>query len=253
VERAGVVRRRATLSGRPLPWPTGAVAVLLVASLPASVALPPAPGGRRGREGHALVTGRGGAVAGCRRDRGRRRRVSRPTRRPRRFRPRPSMLSPHRGRRHRARRGAPGHRVVRCADRRVRRLRRVDHRAAGRSRRSVDPGRSGCDGVGGGGPQGESGATEAPPASPPDDPATAVEESGPPTGPSDSERLFAEEFPVHAAARQTDDPATHGWALLVGVNRYQGRTRDTFGSVADVAVLREVLLAHGWATTTSSS
>lgn len=96
----------------------------------------------------------------------------------------------------------------------------------------------------GDGRQGEPGATDAPSA--PDEPPTAVEEPPPPAGPTDSERLFAEEFPVHAAARQTDDPATHGWALLVGVNRYQGRTRDTFGSVADVVVLREVLLAHGW-------
>lgn len=91
-----------------------------------------------------------------------------------------------------------------------------------------------------------------PPAEPPssttdaptDDSATAQSEPAPQV--SESERIFAEEFPHHAAARQTDDPATHGWAVLVGVNRYHGRTRDTFGSVADVMVLREVLLAHGW-------
>jgi hypothetical protein len=66
------------------------------------------------------------------------------------------------------------------------------------------------------------------------------------SGASESERIFAEEFPAQAAARQTDDPATQSWAVLVGVNRYQGRTADTLGSVADVMVLRESLIARGW-------
>lgn len=64
---------------------------------------------------------------------------------------------------------------------------------------------------------------------------------------SDSERIFAEEFPRHAAARQSQgDPASFRWAVIVGVNAYQGRTRDTIGSVADATVLRDVLLAQGW-------
>lgn len=66
------------------------------------------------------------------------------------------------------------------------------------------------------------------------------------SGQSDSERIFAQEHPAHAAARQTDDPATRSWAVLVGVDRYAGRTANTLGSVADVLVLREVLLRHGW-------
>lgn len=36
------------------------------------------------------------------------------------------------------------------------------------------------------------------------------------------------------------------WALLVGINDYQGKTVDTVGSVGDVADLREVLLRSGW-------
>jgi hypothetical protein len=100
-------------------------------------------------------------------------------------------------------------------------------------------------------PGSDAAAPSAPPAPPAPAPGTSSGEEGQTaaaagSGPSDSERIFAEEFPAHAAARQSDDPATHSWAVLVGVNRYQGRTADTLGSVADVMVLREVLLSHGW-------
>jgi hypothetical protein len=83
------------------------------------------------------------------------------------------------------------------------------------------------------------------PASPPDEgPVAAVQAGG---GPSPSERVFAGEFPNHAAARQRDgDPASFHWAVLVGVNEYRGRTANTLGSVADVTVLREALLRSGW-------
>jgi outer membrane biosynthesis protein TonB len=85
------------------------------------------------------------------------------------------------------------------------------------------------------------------PRAPPPAPAPTVQAAQAQPGPSDSERIFADGFPAHAAARQRpDDPASHHWAVLVGVNRYQGRTGDTLGSVADVAVLRAELLRRGW-------
>lgn len=67
------------------------------------------------------------------------------------------------------------------------------------------------------------------------------------TPPSESERRFAELFGEQAAAVQHDrDPATFHWAVIVGVNDYAAPTGDTFGSVADALVLRDVLLARGW-------
>lgn len=64
---------------------------------------------------------------------------------------------------------------------------------------------------------------------------------------SASARRFAEEFPAHAAARQrAGDPASFHWAVIVGVNDYAAPTGDTFGSVPDAVVLREVLLDRGW-------
>lgn len=65
--------------------------------------------------------------------------------------------------------------------------------------------------------------------------------------PSESEALFAQEFPEHAAARQRDGQAdTFHWAVIVGVNDYVGATGNTLGSVADAQVLRDALLARGW-------
>jgi hypothetical protein len=37
------------------------------------------------------------------------------------------------------------------------------------------------------------------------------------------------------------------WALIVGVDRFQGSTRPNFGAVADAADVREALLKNGWA------
>jgi hypothetical protein len=34
--------------------------------------------------------------------------------------------------------------------------------------------------------------------------------------------------------------------VLIGVNRYQGRTQDTLGSVADALAMRQILLDRGW-------
>ncbi len=67
----------------------------------------------------------------------------------------------------------------------------------------------------------------------------------PPQSP-DSAELFAEEFPSQAAARQREgDPATFHWAVLVGVNTYQG-AGNTFGSVPDAQILHDELRARGW-------
>lgn len=68
-----------------------------------------------------------------------------------------------------------------------------------------------------------------------------------PEPPSESMDRFAAQFPAHAAATQVDgDPASFHWAVIIGVNDYQGRVGDTFGSVPDALVLRDLLLARGW-------
>jgi hypothetical protein len=62
-----------------------------------------------------------------------------------------------------------------------------------------------------------------------------------------SAAIFAEEFPAHAAATQDPaDPATTHWAVIIGVNDYEGRVGNTFGSVPDALVLRQILLDRGW-------
>lgn len=58
---------------------------------------------------------------------------------------------------------------------------------------------------------------------------------------------LAERFPAHAQARQRDDPTSRRWALVVGVNTYQGGgVSDTFGSVPDARVLAGMLDDAGW-------
>ncbi len=42
-------------------------------------------------------------------------------------------------------------------------------------------------------------------------------------------------------------PANERWALIVGVDRFQGSTRPNYGAVADAADFRQVLLMNGWA------
>lgn len=54
---------------------------------------------------------------------------------------------------------------------------------------------------------------------------------------------LAERFPAEAAAGGDGDR----WALIVGVNAYQGSgVRDTFGSVPDARVLADLLTDRGW-------
>src|SRR5437762_11909064 len=36
------------------------------------------------------------------------------------------------------------------------------------------------------------------------------------------------------------------WAVLVGINHYQGRTHPNYGAVGDVDDYRQVLLDNGW-------
>lgn len=61
------------------------------------------------------------------------------------------------------------------------------------------------------------------------------------------EEAFAAKYPEHDAAQQVDgQPSTFHWAVIVGVNDYQGRTGDTLGSVADAHVLRDDLVRRGW-------
>ena len=41
--------------------------------------------------------------------------------------------------------------------------------------------------------------------------------------------------------------ANERWALIVGVDRFQGSTRPNYGAVNDAADFRQALLKHGWA------
>lgn len=80
---------------------------------------------------------------------------------------------------------------------------------------------------------------ERPPATPAETPAAPAQ--------SPSQATFASRYPQHAAAQQIDsEPSTFHWAVIVGVNAYQGRTGNTLGSVADAHVLRDALFARGW-------
>ncbi|MEX2621046.1 MAG: caspase family protein [Egibacteraceae bacterium] len=72
-------------------------------------------------------------------------------------------------------------------------------------------------------------------------PATAA------AAPAPVDEAFAARYPDHADARQVDtEPSTFHWAVIVGVNDYQGRTGSTLGSVADAHVLRDDLFRRGW-------
>lgn len=75
----------------------------------------------------------------------------------------------------------------------------------------------------------------------------APPEPAPPAPAWPAQETFATRYPEHAAARQVDgEPATFHWAVIVGVNDYQGSTGSTLGSVADATVLRDELLRRGW-------
>ncbi|MGZ4206697.1 MAG: caspase family protein [Actinomycetota bacterium] len=58
---------------------------------------------------------------------------------------------------------------------------------------------------------------------------------------------ISDTFPHQAAARQTSgDPASQHWALLIGLNDYEGSTTDNVGSLQDATALRDALLKLGW-------
>ncbi|HEV3498368.1 MAG TPA: caspase family protein [Actinomycetes bacterium] len=52
---------------------------------------------------------------------------------------------------------------------------------------------------------------------------------------------------VTSASAAPAPAANERWALLVGIDRFQGSTRPNFGAAADVADVREALLKNGWA------
>ncbi|HEV2758843.1 MAG TPA: caspase family protein [Acidimicrobiales bacterium] len=56
--------------------------------------------------------------------------------------------------------------------------------------------------------------------------------------------VLASTVPASAAAPPA---AAERWALIVGVDRFQGATRPNYGAVADAADVREALLKAGWA------
>lgn len=61
-----------------------------------------------------------------------------------------------------------------------------------------------------------------------------------------SDRFLAA-FGDHEAAEQVEgEPDTFHWAVLIGVDAYQGRTGNTLGSVADVGVMEAELAERGW-------
>ncbi len=70
----------------------------------------------------------------------------------------------------------------------------------------------------------------------------------PPPPPSDPARArFEERFPAQAVATQdVYEPATTRWALLIGINEHQGRTRDNLTERQDAETLHATLLANGW-------
>ena len=78
---------------------------------------------------------------------------------------------------------------------------------------------------------------------------TGGTETAPPPPPplSPSQQAFADKYPEHAAASQVDgQPSTFHWAVIIGVDDYQGRVGSTLGSVADATVLRDELFRRGW-------
>lgn len=93
-------------------------------------------------------------------------------------------------------------------------------------------------------PVAESAVEQAPAAPAPQEQAPAPASSAP-TG--HSAQTFATRYPEHAAAQQVaGQPSTFHWAVIIGVNAYQGRTGNTLGSVADARVVRDDLVRRGW-------
>lgn len=54
--------------------------------------------------------------------------------------------------------------------------------------------------------------------------------------------VLAPAFPVAASAGPADDR----WALVIGIDRFQGRTRPNVGAAGDAMDMRNLLLRHGW-------
>ena len=52
---------------------------------------------------------------------------------------------------------------------------------------------------------------------------------------------------VVSASAAPAPAAGERWALIVGVDRFQGKTRPNYGAVADAADFRQALLKNGWA------
>lgn len=72
-------------------------------------------------------------------------------------------------------------------------------------------------------------------------------ESTSPDASGSQEGRFAAAFgDHHAQARQGDDPASQHWAVIIGVDHYQGGVSSTLGSVADAHALRDALADRGW-------
>lgn len=53
-------------------------------------------------------------------------------------------------------------------------------------------------------------------------------------------------YPKQAAATQASDPATHFWALIIGINDYSGSTASNVGSRQDAESLSSYLQKLGW-------
>lgn len=83
------------------------------------------------------------------------------------------------------------------------------------------------------------------PPPPPPPPAPAQPAAAPAGDPARGR--FAQAFPAQEQAVQDPaDPATTRWAVLVGVNEYEGSTRDNVGSRQDAEELHAHLRGLGW-------
>jgi hypothetical protein len=77
-----------------------------------------------------------------------------------------------------------------------------------------------------------------------DPPATKAK---PPAADDTARDRFEQRFPEHAAATQDpDDPGTLRWAVLIGINKHAGTTRDNLGSRQDAEALAAHLRGLGW-------
>ncbi|MBW3576514.1 MAG: caspase family protein [Actinobacteria bacterium] len=68
----------------------------------------------------------------------------------------------------------------------------------------------------------------------------------PPASDAGRSRFAARFAPHEQAVQDPRDPATTRWAVLIGINDYEGRTRDNVGSRQDAEDLHAHLRALGW-------